>query len=670
MTGNPSEPRSISALSGDQKRALLAKLLQQKVYRSVRFPMSLGQQGLWHSFRRNPQNTAFSVFLPSRYRSQLSIDVLKQSIQLLTRRHSCLRTTFSDKDGQLEQVVHEDQAIEFHTHELLAATDEQIRQRLQADMKVPFDLEKGPLTRVICYQIADDDWVVLAMTHHIIVDFWSLVLILAELRHIYAALAGGLLPKLPEPVDNFRQFVEYQSQMLAGPQGQRLNNFWREYIQGVPPYLELPLDKPRPPIFTNRADCVPIEISQQTLVSASALAGNCNATLFSVVLSAVQVLLSRYSRQSDFFVGSPFSGRLHQSFESTVGFFINMLPIKATLGQPMTFSQLIRQTSGRLVDVLEHEALPIAEIVRQSNLFRDPSRSPLFQVSCTFERAQRAEERGRASFLFPDQRTVFKFAGLHQESFYVPHPTCHYDLEFVFEHAEHKMQAMLLFCRDLFSVESMTQLTRNFSSLLDSLLHWADLPISEVPWNLQDSHAIPNIQSSADLLNSEDTSARNANTVHNLIQASCARFTDAVAIDAAGHAITYQQLIRLADLLKQKLTEAGVVPDDLIPVYCRSGYNAFLAMFAIQLAGGAPVPVDASQASISIQQLMDQIKPRAVLSDEVELLASANPLSDSRAPILECDLLKLYQRTDNNAETYRGTNCDSVLSASANALAL
>lgn len=671
----------LASLSDSQQRLLLAQLLRDKTLAQSRFPMSAGQQGLWHAFRRNPNLTAFNVFLPTRIRGPLCADALRESIFWVARRHSALRTTFSDAGGKLWQIVHESLMPEFQSHLRLDCTDQQLQESVSREVLRPFCLESGPLMRVIAYQAGTNDWVVVAVTHHIIVDFWSLIIILGELRSVYPEIRAGRQPRLAPAVDNYRDFVSEQQSLIASSRGRQMSEYWQEILEQTPPVLELPTDLQRPAAFTHRAASLPLRISRECSQRIVRLAVESRSTPFAVVHSVLQVLLSRYSRQSSFFIGSPFSGRSNQKFEQTVGFFINMLPVKASVDAQQSFAELIRQTTFRLMETLDNEAIPIAEIVRSASLARDPSRSPLFQVSCTFERAQRREELGRAGFLFPDQTKVFDFADMHQESFYIPHPTCHYDLEFVFEQSEEGLSAMLIFCRDLFESHSMQQLATNFSSLLESLLMHPTQPLAQVAWNaasqasesqskppaavgdLQGDHRQSISQAASQTISpqtiSQAASQDSKAGVDKLIQRSIQHFSDQIALKWSGRGVTYRELAWAARQLADRMVQRGIVAEQLVPVLCRQGPSAFAGMLAVHLAGGAAVPVDLSQPSISIDRVLAETAcPYAVTDSLAEMREVVSTdrwlqlnLSEPMAPRFHCRDVGLV--TDNASRDAR-----------------
>ena len=673
----------LSAVSIDRQRALLAELLRQRAATTEQFPMSAGQQGLWHAYRRNPELTPFNAFLPARIRGLLRPQAMRQAIELVAQRHAALRTTFSDRDGQPRQIVHRHLPPEFACTPMLGADLETVRERARQETLRPFDLERGPLLRIHLYQLAEDDWVVLATAHHIIVDFWSLILILGELRQSYPQIVAGHPPDLLPAIDNYRQFVDEQSRLLAGPSGQPLAQYWQQVLAEGSPVLELPIDRQRPAAFSHRAECVPIEPSQELSRRVARLASRLRTTSFSVVHAALQVLLGRYSRQSSFFIGSPFSGRSHHKYEQTVGFFINMLPVRADLRPELTFADLVRQTSRRLVDSIEHEAFPIAEIVRQSGLPRDPSRSPLFQVSCTFDKAHKQAEAGRAGFLIPSPTKAFEFGELRQESFYIPHPTCHYDLEFIFDQSPDGLQGMLIYCRDLFRRQSMEQMARNYVALLDSLLEQSTSPLGEVPWQTPAPSPCPLPRSGGEgtemdpnpgLLHGEgrgigpgpvmdgsedarptlagskatsmgspsapgggatrdaipgssdrstakdDTRSANPTTVPAMIQQAARAHPDGLALQSQNQALTYRHLLLAAGGLSRQLQQRGIQPDQLVPVLCRDGATALVAMLAVHQAGGAAVPIDLAQPSNQLERILSR-PPRPGCFDSPDRLA-------------------------------------------------
>ena len=618
----------LNALTATQQREMLAKLLRAKVAGTQRFPMSIGQQGLWHAFRRDPQSTSFNVFLPTRLRAPLDTGALRRAIECVAARNVCLHSVFSDSDGELMQETQPDLRPAFEVIDLLGASDQQAQAAVAAATTVPFDLQHGPVFRMQVYRLAEDDWIVLAMTHHIVVDFWSLIIIVDELREAYPSYAQQRAPHLPPPENNFAQFVRDQQTLLTSPRGEELRDYWQKIVAQSANVLDLPTDRLRPSGFENAARNAPLEFPAATVSNIAKLAARTKATPFAVVHSALQVFLSRMSGQTNFLIGSPFSGRSKGEYERTVGFFINMLPLPADLEGDPSFAQLIARTSENLLDALEHEAYPIAQITHDARLPRDPSRSPLFQVSCTFEKSQLKSEIGRASFLFPGQQQVWDFGGLPQEGFYVPHPTCHYDLEFIFEQTETRLCGMIVACRSLFEEPSVRAMALNFSRLMQRLLDDSQRPLSKVSWGEPDVVPLA-ICSSTTTQQGQDVSPPSSQlgTVDRMIFAATESNPTGVALQFAGKQISYDEMWHLATQIASRIEDcctqqqdkscdpANRVSPSILPIYTDSGPLAFIGMLAAHLAGVASAAIDARQPAIELQSLCAELNARCWLGD-------------------------------------------------------
>jgi len=654
------QPLDLASMSPAEQRALLTRLLQEKTRLNKRFPMSAGQQGLWHAFRRDPSATPFNVFLPSRYRDVLKVQALQQAIEWVARRHPCLRTVFSDAGGELTQEVRDELLPEFTVQPLLGASDDEARATIVAETVRPFDLETGPLLRLKLYQLASDDWIVLACTHHIIVDFWSLVVILQELRqglaHFTRGPQGseGRVPNELPSGASYADFVREQGELLRSPRGQAMQSYWLEQAQLASPVLDLPLDRLRPSVFTGRAASVPLPFGATTGAQVSRLAHRIKATNFAVVHASLQVFLGRLSQQSSFYIGSPFSGRMNAKFERTVGFFVNMLPLQVELDERLSFVDLIQHTSRTLLAALENEMVPIADIVHAARIPRDPSRSPLFQVSCTYEKSHVKEEAGRAGFLFPTKTIEWEFGGLKQESFYVPHSTCHYDLEFVFEQTGEELQGLLLYCSDLWEPETAKHLAAHFCQLVECLLNNANRPLSEVAWPVA-AEPTSKISRWTEFSGNPET---HTETLCDLFYAAAQDQPTAMALQIDQRGLSYAEWMGAAERTANVLRDLSIGPGDLVPVIAERGPLAFLAIMAVQLCGAAAVPVDASQPAIAWPQLATDTGCKLLLADELQYAWLVATFAETRPTVLRMESL-----FGSNLEEARGLGVTTVATA-------
>ncbi len=669
MTRSIPDGTDTAGLTADEKRELLKRILQKRRASSSSFAMSAQQRGIWHAYQRDPESSAYNVFLPARIRSPLDADALRRAMQLLVDRHPALRTTFQESSGQLRQTVQPAMSPGFVSCPAKGQDDSWVRQRILTDVAKPFDLANGPLLRLTVFDRTPADQIVLATAHHIVTDFWSLVLLMNELRTIYPAILHGQDPDLPSAAGNYGDFVREQETLLQSDQVHRLREYWATQYHGADHVLDWPLDRRRPDRFTGRADVIPMHLDESLTRRLRDLAVRCGATINAVLLTAIAVLIYRYTAQRHFLLGSPFSGRRQRKYEQTVGLFSGVLPIRADVDQASTFDDLVRATAQRMVAALEHEAYPLSEIVRDAAPVRDVSRSPLMQVLCTFENSQDRSESGRAKFLMPQHGQVdvrHDVGGMLQEAFSVDHPTCHYDLEFAFESSGKTIDGMLCFCRDLFDRASMQQMEMNFQSLLDQLVTQPRVPLSRAF-----ADASPE---SDDTGIFGDIDVQPPRSMLQGFEQACAQFPDRIAVTSGDVSWSYGQLDSISRSIAIGLANQGVGRGDIVPIVCRSNAAVVPAVLGVLRSGAAVCPLDASMASVSAddlvvqtgcplaivdaqgRQYLDQALGRAkqVTLWDLKETVSATELSDDRLPEIAGDDLAYVIYTSGSTSGPKG----------------
>ena len=596
-------PQQLAAMSADDRRQLLQSLLRQQAESEKRFGMSAGQQGLWYAFRREPQSTAFNVFLPSRVVSELDVDALHKAMDFLVDRHPCLRTTFSDSNAELVQTVHDTLPPEFTIVDASRFSEHELHREVLAQTQVPFDLQSGPMMRMVVFRRDKNDHVVVAVTHHIVVDFWSLILLLSELRVAYGSLASGNAPDLEPAAANYSSFVAEQQAILGGDAREPLWQHWQQTLQGASCVLDWFTDYQRPDCFTGRAGVVPLSLSPTVVSIIKRIAAEQSTTTNAVVLAALQVLIARYTREQDFLIGTPFSGRGHRKYEKTVGFFVNVLPLRCQLTDNPTFSTLVSRVGKTLSDAIQHESLPLAEIVRRLQPPRDASRSPLFQLTCTFEKSHLREEGGRASFLMPSDQASADIGGMKLESYHVPHPTCHHDIEIVFEPTENTLDGMICYCRDLFAESTVRQIASNFQQLFESLCQSPNIPVDEVSWTEEDAPA-----RSAPVDGTPETLIEQLDEAFQRFRSEIALIDDAE--------VDYECLSKRSIHIAASLRARGIGRGDYVPVVGRPGPSTITAIVGVIRSGAAVVPIDSSRPAVNASELIEDTAARIILVDE------------------------------------------------------
>ncbi|HEX6910893.1 MAG TPA: amino acid adenylation domain-containing protein, partial [Longimicrobium sp.] len=291
--------------------------------------LSFAQERLWFLDRMQGASGIYNVPAALRLSGALDVPALERALGEIVRRHEALRTTFAEVDGVALQVVAPFTGFELLRADLsdldADARDGQVRARAADDAARPFDLAAGPLFRATLLRLADDEHVLLLCMHHAASDGWSMGVLFRELSALYDAYRNGVeSPLAPLPVQ-YADFAAWQREQLAGETLDRQLAYWKAALAGAPALLELPTDRPRPPVQGHAGARVPVAFGAGLLGRLQALAWREGATLYMVLLGALQVLLSKYAGTDDVVVGSPVAGRTRREVEELIGFFVNTL---------------------------------------------------------------------------------------------------------------------------------------------------------------------------------------------------------------------------------------------------------------------------------------------------------------------------------------------------------
>ena len=457
----------IADLSPEERRALLAKLLRKEASESQSFqPLSYNQQGIWFLYQLAPESMVYNVNFAARIRSDVDIPALRRAFQALVDRHPALRTTFSVRSGKPAQRVHPQLAVHFVEIDASAWDSEVMKARLLDEAYRPFDLERGPVLRVNLFTRSAKDHVLLLVVHHIVIDFWSLALLLTELGALYPAEKAGVKAPLPALDSQYTDYVRWQAEMLAGPEGERLWAYWRKQLAGQLPLLELPTDRPRPPAPTYRGASYDFHLNYELSSRLKALAKAQGATLYMVLLAAFQVILHHHTGQEDLMVGSPVLGRSRAEFEGIVGLFTNPVILRANCSGNPTFEGFLGQVRQTVLAALEHQDYPTLLLVERLHPARDLSRPPLCQVMFVLDKPHQLAEQGAPAFVLGDGGLRMNPGGLELEALPLEHRAGTLDLVILTIEAPHSLSVSIRYNSDLFDAATITRIAKHFETLL------------------------------------------------------------------------------------------------------------------------------------------------------------------------------------------------------------
>jgi amino acid adenylation domain-containing protein len=614
-------PRSIDDLSPGERRELLAMILKERAADVRRaHPLSSGQQALWVTHQRDPEQAAYNIALASRIRTPLDIDALRRALQVLVERHAALRTTFTVQDGLPAQIVHAEWPLAFEIIDAPGASQSALQELVAGAIEAPFDLENGPVFRVALFPCASDDVVLLLSMHHIVGDAWSCGVLMDELGTLYAAETGQARLVLTPPRRQYGDFVNWQTRMLAGSDGAQHREYWHHQLAGPLPALELPTDRPRQKRRRGRGATSPFQLDGALTASLRALARAERVSLYTVMLGAFQVLLHRYSGQDDILIGSPMAGRGRADFHGTVGYFVSPVVIRADLSSKPTFRAWLAGLRSTVHGALAHQDYPFPILVRELQPARDASRSPIFDVMFNLLKLD------RLGLTVGDQATSASPAslgGLSIEPFPVRQEEGQFDLVLEIGEGDAELFGVWKYDTDLFDEQTIVRMQRHYLALLEGIIADPDVLVTALPMLASAERAR--------LLGAwNDTAVARATpaAVHELVEAQSARTPDAVAVAFNEQAITYSELNARANQLARCLRAAGVGPGVLVGIALDRSLEMLVGVLGVLKAGGGYVPLDPTYPADRLQFMLNDSRAAVLLVDQ--------PLawSESDAPII------------------------------------
>jgi amino acid adenylation domain-containing protein len=540
--------------------------------------LSFNQEPLYAYFRLAPGEPTYSMPFCSRIRGPLDVDALRSAFAGVVARHEALRTTFVERDAQPVQFVAARQEVELPVVEVAGATAQDRLEAAQAEVAAsalrPFDLATGPLWRVVLLRIGAEDHVLLFNVHHIVFDGWSQAVFAGDLGELYAAAVEGRELKLAELPVQYPDFAEWQREWLSGGRLDELNRWWRERL-GAAPTLAFPTDRPRPGQVGYAGALAEFDLPEGVPAAVEALARRAGVTPFVVYTAGFLALLQRYTGQDDLVIGSPNANRRHSELEPVIGFFINQLVLRTDLSGDPTFLDVVQRVRTVVLDAQSHGDVPFGKLVDAVRPPRDPSRQPLFQVA----------------FALQETGAPLTLPGTEVTDVEVSTGTSRFDMAWNVVRDRGESRIVVEYSTALYDGETIEGFARHFGALLRAACAAPERPVSDVDI-MADGERRRLLELAAG-----PSRAHTEGTVVAAFERVVAGTPDAVALVAAGAALSYTELNARANRLAHKLTEAGAAPGTVVGLALPRGAGLVAAMLAVLKTGAAYLPIEPNHPS-------------------------------------------------------------------------
>ncbi|MFC9999357.1 amino acid adenylation domain-containing protein [Nocardia sp. NPDC127526] len=615
--------------------------------RGEHIPLSPAQQRMWFLARLDPASPAHNIPVALRLSGSVRIDALTAALRDVLERHEVLRTIYPEHEGDGYQYILPAEQVTLDLTPT-TTTETALRRELTEFMGAGFDVTADVPLRARIFRLTDTEFVLALVIHHIAADGSSLAPLTRDLMVAYGARTQGMPPAwTPLPVQ-YADFAIWQHEALGAATdpdsllSEQLR-YWRETLAGLPAVLDLPADRPRPPVASNRGAARAFQLDPELHRALEQFARDRDATLFMVVHAALALLLARLSGTADIAVGTPVAGRGEQELDDLVGMFVNTLALRTRTDGSEGFAQLVDRVRETDLSAFSHADIPFERLVAELDPPRSQAHHPLFQVALSFQN-------------FPGQ--ALRLPDLTIAPIDLGDEVSPVDLQLTVVPQQDSGDPAGLFCawryaRDLFDPATVDDLGRRLTILLraavaDPQRPTGDLPILDEPERTAQLTAAtgPRLPLPHRLLLDGFT-------------AQARRSPDSPAVSGEGGSLTYGELAGRVNRLARKLIGMGVGPGVTVGLAMDPAPDLVVGMYAIVRAGGAFVPIDPGQPAARIADILDAANPICVLTAGVGVDIRDRPVLDvgdpansgalsafSDAPLTDADRLRPLREQD------------------------
>ncbi len=581
-----------------------------KADRSKPLALSYAQQRLWFLNQyEGGVDSSYNIWWALRLQGPLNIAALKYAFKAIFQRHEILRTTIQAVNGEIVQSINDDALLDI---EIIDIDKNKIEKYAKESADYIFDLSTGPLINVSLLRLSEHENILLINMHHIVSDGWSVGVMNRELATLYTAYSKGEKSSLPELPIQYVDFAGWQRQWLQGKILNQQISYWKEQLDGAPALLELPSDRPRPARQSYQGRCYTFIFPATLLQKIQALSQSEHATLYMTLLSAFNILLARYSGQSDICVGSPIANRQRPELEGLIGFFVNTLIIRTQIKGGESFKDVVQRVKSTTLAAYKHQDIPFEHLVEALKPERSLSHSPLFQVMFVLQNA------GSDSLELP---------GITVSDIDCEADTARFDILMSLRETDGGLEGVLEYNTDLFDLTTIKRFVDHYKILLEGIVKDPEEDIFSLSLLTQSEYQQQLIQ-----WNNTNATYPHRQSIVELFEIQAAETPNAVAVIYYKQTLSYSELNGLSNQLANYLVLQNVGMNVRVGLCVERSINMLIGLLGILKAGGAYVPLDSNYPKERLAYMLEHA--------EVDLLLTQNSLTD-RLPfhdsILELD---------------------------------
>jgi len=556
-----------------------------KISKSEYYEVSSAQKRMFVLQKLDPDSNGYNITSSLKIKGKIELSKVEEIFAKLIKRHEALRTSFIDINNKIVQKIYDDISFKIKYVSVVSDINQEITKFVQ-----PFDLEKAPLFRCALFKTGDNEHVMILDMHHIITDGVSVGIIVDDFTRMYND------EDLEELEVQYKDYTVWHNNYLESDQMKKQKQYWIERLSDDLPVLNIPTDYSRPAIQSFDGKTLRFKIKGDLYSKIKDKVKQSNTTLYMFLSAGLNVLLNKYTGQTDIIIGTPIAGRNNIQTQNMVGMFVNTIVMKNQIDKNNSFLNHLLQVKENSLEAYQNQDYPFECLVDELNLQRDMSRNPIFDILFTMQNLENQE-------VTVDNLTI--------ERMYHEYNISKFDISFTVEEFSDGIMVELEYCTKLFKEYFAEQMLMHYVNILDRVSESLDVVINDVDM-LSDSEKelILNTFNKTNVEHPKDI------TFIQMFEEQVKINPDKKAVVFEEKSLTYTQLNEKANEIAYMLRDYGITRNDKVGIMINRSLEMMIGILGIIKSGAAYVPIDSTYPQERITYMIDDCKAKFVITTE------------------------------------------------------
>ncbi|WP_206196636.1 condensation domain-containing protein, partial [[Flexibacter] sp. ATCC 35103] len=545
------------------------------------YPLSSSQYRIWILSQFEEGSIAYNMSGLNTIEGDFDENIFQETFQEILERHEILRASIkTNNDGEVYQSIKSssDFIPSLTYKDYRDKSTAEIQEIVKASFVAPFDFENDDLIRISVFRTEDNKRLLIISIHHIICDGWSMGILVREFMTIYQSKINRSSYALPKLAIQYKDYAVWQQNDLNSVGQNKQEKYWLSLFDGEIPVLDFPTNRNRPLVKTYNGKRIRRSFNEQVYKKFNSLCLQHEGTVFIGLLTVLNTLLYRYTKQTDIIVGTPVAGRDSVDLENQIGCYINTLALRNVFQESVSFQELFGQIKQSTLASFENQTYPFDSLVKKLNLKHDTSRSVLFDVMLVLQNtnkenssAENSGNKDQGDFKI-EEKVLSKF-----------------DMTFNFEEIDSALDVAVEYNTDIFDEAAIDRVLDHFESIMNVVSQSPENPISQI-----DYLSISEKEHLVSMFDNSNVSYPSDVTIIDIFEEQALKYPDNIAVVFGNDRLTYKELNEASNQLGSYLREQyQTAADDLICINMRPGIRMVISILGILKSGAGYVPINA-----------------------------------------------------------------------------